>query len=232
MWQWNIKVPTWTGSVEGDHHHVHPDGILSPLLSKDEGTGRVSCQTSTLLTRAIVPNSGTWLVTILAGSLIASLIREAWRQAAITASSEAEFRLVDVEVLQLVGVVDELPYFLVAELFEGLIVLINGDAAFPKGRLMQFAGSEGCAPTVASTVNPSDRTGIWPEAGHRSVALPISGRSCAVREMTQRGSENLLFSLWGAGPINEARLAEIGVLTIGQLAKTPGLMFLARRGTE
>jgi hypothetical protein len=37
------------------------------------------------------------------------LIREAWRQAAITASSEAEFRLVDVEVLQLVGVVDELP---------------------------------------------------------------------------------------------------------------------------
>jgi hypothetical protein len=110
--------------------------------------------------------------------------------------------------------------------------LINGDAAFPEGRLMQFAGSEGCAPTVASTVNPSGRTGIWPEAGHRSVALPISGWSRAVREMTQRESENPLFSRWGAGPIKKARLAEIGALTIGQLAKTPGSVLLARRGTE
>jgi DNA polymerase-4 len=28
--------------------------------------------------------------------------------------------------------------------------------------------------------------------------------------------------MWGVGPITKARLAEIGVLTIGQLAKTPG----------
>jgi DNA polymerase-4 len=28
--------------------------------------------------------------------------------------------------------------------------------------------------------------------------------------------------MWGVGPVNKARLAEIGVLTIGQLAKTPG----------
>ena len=86
--------------------------------------------------------------------------------------------------------------------------------------------------TVASTVNPSDRTGIWPEAGHRSVASPITARSRAVRKMTQRGSENPFFSRWGAGPITKARLAGIGVLTIGQLAKTSGSVLLARRGTE
>ena len=28
--------------------------------------------------------------------------------------------------------------------------------------------------------------------------------------------------MWGVGPVTKARLAEIGVLTIGQLAKTPG----------
>jgi DNA polymerase IV len=28
--------------------------------------------------------------------------------------------------------------------------------------------------------------------------------------------------MWGVGPVTGARLAEIGVLTIGQLAKTPG----------
>src|SRR6202035_674190 len=28
--------------------------------------------------------------------------------------------------------------------------------------------------------------------------------------------------MWGVGPVTRARLAEIGVLTIGQLAKTPG----------
>jgi DNA polymerase-4 len=28
--------------------------------------------------------------------------------------------------------------------------------------------------------------------------------------------------MWGVGPVTKARLTEIGVLTIGQLAKTPG----------
>src|SRR5689334_23846538 len=28
--------------------------------------------------------------------------------------------------------------------------------------------------------------------------------------------------MWGVGPVTRTRLAEIGVLTIGQLAKTPG----------
>src|SRR5207245_931282 len=28
--------------------------------------------------------------------------------------------------------------------------------------------------------------------------------------------------MWGGGPVTKGRLAEIGVLTIGQLAKTPG----------
>jgi nucleotidyltransferase/DNA polymerase involved in DNA repair len=28
--------------------------------------------------------------------------------------------------------------------------------------------------------------------------------------------------MWGVGPVTRARLTEIGVLTIGQLAKTPG----------
>src|SRR6202163_2118379 len=28
--------------------------------------------------------------------------------------------------------------------------------------------------------------------------------------------------MWGVGPVTKARLVEIGVLTIGQLAKTPG----------
>ena len=73
------------------------------------GTGRVSCPTSTSLTPAIVPNSGNMAGHDTGRIAHCILIREAWRQAAITASSEAEFRLVDVEVLQLVGVVDELP---------------------------------------------------------------------------------------------------------------------------
>ena len=31
-----------------------------------------------------------------------------------------------------------------------------------------------------------------------------------------------MFVTWGVGPATKARLAEIGVLTIGELAKTPG----------
>ena len=41
--------------------------------------------------------------------------------------------------------------------------------------------------------------------------------------------------MWGVGPVTKARLAEIGVLTIGQLAKTPGWSLerlLGRRGRE
>jgi DNA polymerase IV len=30
--------------------------------------------------------------------------------------------------------------------------------------------------------------------------------------------------MWGVGPVTKARLAEIGILTSGQLAKTPGCM--------
>jgi len=43
--------------------------------------------------------------------------------------------------------------------------------------------------------------------------------------MTQRGSENPLFSLWEAGPINEARWPKIGMLTLDSWRRRLGRCF-------
>src|SRR5262249_58438821 len=34
--------------------------------------------------------------------------------------------------------------------------------------------------------------------------------------------------MWGVGPVTKARLADIGVVTIGQLAKMPGYLYVGK----
>jgi len=83
--------------------------------------------------------------------------------------------------------------------------------------------------------NPAPRAGgAWPSDLNWRGAHQASGENCLAsgqaRRTGGRRSDTELEVLhhlpvelmWGVGSVTRARLAEIGVLTIGQLAKTPG----------